>query len=120
MVTEVYQLMIRRLVKEKVTDSSSAILFFQGFPDELYPALQKSEVGHFCGEMRNINIDYRNIDAGRLIQHFITSKGVCWGFYEELIALANTLNDFSVGNKGLFIIKNNMFDDFYPITVPID
>lgn len=115
----VYSDMILTFFKERIK-KKPAIVFFQGFSDEFYAALSKSPIRHFRGLEFGSLLDVRDLDPGHLIQSFISSSGCVWGFYEELIALANELNNFGICNKKVYVVRNNLYDEFYPLSIACD
>ena len=119
-ITNTYMNLLDEFFAKRIQSNVNAIIFFQGFPDEFYQALSNNKVKHFCSQTFTSNISFSDIDNAKLVQHFITSTGCVWGFYEELIALATTLNDFSIGNKKVYVVNNNFFENYYPISVSYD
>lgn len=119
-IIDIYKTQIEAFFLEKINNTSNTIVFFQGFPDEFYQAISKTTIKHFRNQLFTSNIAFNDIDPAKTVQHFITSTGCVWGFYEELITLARTINDFNIGNKKVYVVRNNFFTDYYPITVPYD
>ena len=67
-----------------------ALLCFHGFTSLFYKVLEKS-ISHFCDISVDDYIDYRKIEPAKLLQGFITAKGLHWGYYEEFLGLTATL-----------------------------
>jgi ATP-dependent DNA helicase RecQ len=100
--------------------NSDVILIFQGFPLGFFEALNQLGIDHFSKQLDTKYPDFEKISGNKLLSSFVTSKGLHWGFYEDLIALSMTLNNFSVYNGKILIVKNNIFHDYYPIPIKID
>lgn len=98
----------------------NAIIFFQGFPLPFYNAVNEYGISHFSGEWDGKYPDAREHSGAKLLPLFINSAGRRWGFYEDLIALAEILNDFSVFKGEIIIVKNDLFDEYYPIPLCFD
>ena len=115
--TDVFENCIDEYIVRYSKDNNQ-LLFFQGFPLEFYKVLGK-KMPHFCNNNVDDYLDYRNINPSNLLQGLLSTKGLCWGYYEEFLGLSSTLNDFSVYNGELHIVTNNLFADYYPIPVKI-
>src|SRR5690554_3571985 len=118
-ITDVYSEMLSTFFRSRITAESS-IVFFQGFSADFYATLSAGPVKHFRGLRFDSLIDPATIDSGQLVQSFISSSGCVWGFYEELVALANELVNFGIGNKKVYVVKNNLYDTFFPLPVSCD
>lgn len=120
-ILEVYKQLISEFIRDKTGNERNAILFFQGFPSVFYKALYESELSYFYGEpvSQSGYIDYNNIDSGRLLQRFLGSTGLCWGYYEELTGLTDILNDLTLYKGDIIVVHNNLNSVYYPIDVPI-
>lgn len=103
-----------------VTMDKNILMVFQGFPLSFYSALNEMEIKHFSNNWKGTYVDYKNTFGNQLLVNLMTAKGTCWCFYEELIALNDTLNDFSVYNGNIIIVKNNLFENYYPLPVPVE
>ncbi|MFH1095929.1 MAG: DEAD/DEAH box helicase [Candidatus Desantisbacteria bacterium] len=121
-IIQVYNRLISEFIIEKVKYKENAILFFQGFPSIFYKALQESELKHFCGTVLNDSgyIDFRTINSGDLLQKFLGSTSLCWGYYEELLGLTEILNDLTLYKGEIIVVRNNLYSIYYPIDVPVD
>jgi len=117
-----YQSLVAIFLKHLITMSNpgNMMLVFQGFPLPFYNALSQKNVKHFTGNWDGMYPDFNTVSGVNLLSEFITQQGVCWGFYEELIALSETLNDFSVYTGKIIVIKNNLFDNYYPLPIAED
>jgi len=123
-ITVQYNLLIKDLFENriKLNEGSKKIVFFQGFPSLFYEELRKLEFCYFADVKKDDGyIDYKEINSSLLLTSLLNTKEeVCWGYYEELLGLSEILNDFSVFQGQLIIVKNNLFSNYYPIPVPID
>lgn len=116
----VYSRLITSFFDKQLNDTKS-IFFFQGFPGEFYDSLSSNNtIKHFCNKKFSSLIDINEIDAMTIVQKLITSTGPVWGFYEELIALTRVINDFSISNKKIYVVKNNLFKEYYPLSINCD
>lgn len=118
-IENVYNKQILDFMNKKLTKKKDVILFFQGFSSVFYKTLDESKIKHFSGISFNKYIDYNKIDTSILLQKFISSKGLCWGFYEELIGLTEILNDLTIYKGEIIVVKNNLFSVYYPLEIPI-
>ncbi|WP_186895057.1 DEAD/DEAH box helicase [Acetobacterium malicum] len=103
------------LQREKIGTEDNVMLFFQGFSAPCFEALKESKIKHFSDLADCTQLFNQQVTGKDLLGHFISSSRLCWGYYEELIALAEILNNFSVYNGKIMVVKNNLFSDYYPI-----
>lgn len=120
-IIELYKQMIADFKANEIINSKNAILFFQGFPSVFYTALFESDFTYFYGNSVNESgyIDFSTIDPSSLLQHYLSSTGLCWGYYEELLGLTEILNDLSLYKGDIIVVRNNINSVYYPIDVPI-
>jgi len=121
-VVRVYQRLISEFIEKHLKNKNKAIVFFQGFPSPFYKALYESNLEHFSEthQKDNYYIDFNTIDSRNILQKFISSKGLRWGYYEELLSLTEILNDLTIYKGELIVVRNNLFSVYYPIDVPFD
>lgn len=101
-------------------NNDNILYVFQGFPLEFYSALTEINIQHFSNiPWDGTYADYNSIKGKSLLKNLIGSEGVQWCYYEELIALSEILSDFSSYEGKIIIVKNNLFDNYYPLPVPI-
>ncbi|NLB80349.1 MAG: ATP-dependent DNA helicase RecQ, partial [Clostridiaceae bacterium] len=109
------------LLDNEITNSvGNTILVCQGFPSPFYEALSSWGIRHFSGDWNGTYPEYDSISGKKLLPKLMASQGLCWAFYEELIALTDLLTDFSVYGGDIIIVKNNLFDGYYPLAQRVD
>jgi ATP-dependent DNA helicase RecQ len=116
----VYKSLISNFYEKYIAHHKDAIIFFQGFPGVFYKVLNNLGYKHLIDyDLSNKYgyCNYHKIDNSRELRSLLSAKGHCWAFYEELIAIAEILNDLSIYSGDLIVVKNNLFSDFYPIEV---
>lgn len=119
-IKEIFLQKINNLLDLNFKNVSEGIIFFQGFPQKFYEVIQHSRLSHFNKSYKKEYIDYKTIDVKSLFAGLTSCNGLCWGYYEELITLNKALNNINLLYKGkVFVVKNNLFDVYYPIDVPI-
>jgi len=110
---------LQRVMDEELTSNSNTLLLYYGFDERIIQASQTLGIKHFTGVEKEKYFDYRSENSHMLLSNFLGHQGIKWAFYEEFIALTELLNDFSVFPGEIVLVKNNLFDDYYPIPVPI-
>lgn len=106
--------------EKNASADSNQLIVFQGFPLEFYQAVNLSGLKHLGEEWNEKYPDVRFLDGTKLLPALITTQGTLWCFYEEFAALASILNNFSVYKGSITIVKNDLFDGYYPIPTNID
>ena len=101
-------------------NETKAIFFFQGFTDQFYDELLQEGYCHFSEPTPTVYIDYKTINAAKMLAPFISSSGLKWGYYEEFIAITKALNDLSAYDGKIYIVKNNFYSHYFPISVSGD
>lgn len=122
-IKNLYKELIMEFIKNNNLSDKKAVIFFQGFPGIFYEALEETDIKRlFSYEMTNQSnyCDYSKINNNLELTSFLKSEELCWAYYEELISLNSTLNDFSVYSGELIIVKNNLFNEFFPLDIYID
>lgn len=113
----------KRVLKEKLTQDDT-LFILQGFPFEVYEAVQEFEITHLLKKKYSQYIDYRELDkddvSRELLMAIMTLKGSAWIFYEEFISLSNIINNFTIYSGNIVLLRNNLFGDYYPIPVKVD
>lgn len=98
-------------------NENNYILFFQGFPISFYNFFKENSINHFSGSWNGRYPDVNSLSGVNMLSKFISAKGVNWGFYEELIALSEILTDFSAYKGEILVVKNSIFETYYPIPI---
>lgn len=120
-IEDIYIKWIKEFVNTRLNKGKNIILFFQGFPADFYEGLKQSNLKHFCGKVWGKGyINFDKINSSDVLQGFLRSQGICWGYYEELLSLTEILNDLSLYNGELIVVRNNLYSNYYPIEVPFD
>lgn len=113
--------MYEELINNTLRDKKQTLYVFQGFPFSFYQAVQNVGLPHLCGKKFESYIDYNMLDpkkeAKALLIAFMSSEETTWLFYEEFIALTNVVINFDMYSGDIVIVKNNLFDNYYPIPV---
>lgn len=120
---DVFSKLLTEFLDIQIKSHAHAILFFQGFSNSFYEALLKKGIKRFSNTPLIVNggyIDYAKIEPHKLLTKYIGSQGLSWGYYEELIAISEVLNDLTVYEGELMVVKNDLFDVYYPIDVPVE
>lgn len=118
--TQVYKDLITQFLERHLKGKKDTILFFQGFPICFYKALSTIGIKSFSDtEVIDKYINFEKIDSRLLLQKYVSCEGVCWGYYEELIALVDILNDLTIYKGKIIVVRNNLFDVYYPIDVGV-
>ena len=91
------------------------LIFFKGFPLDFYESIEHTGIKHFTNNWDGQYPDIRKIKGTDYLSPLISAHGQVWGFYEELIALADILSDFSAFPGKIVVVDNNLFHYYYPI-----
>lgn len=121
--TQVFTELITDFINTQLKGKKKALIFFQGFPSSFYKALLKADIKRFADSAVGTEsgyIDYSQIDPSKLLQNYLGCQGLSWGYYEELIAITDILNDLTIFNGEVIVVKNNLFDIYYPIDIPVE
>ncbi len=117
MIIDVYE----KLLEKVLIDQDQTLYVFQGFPYELYKALERMGIEHLNDEPVEEYVDYSKLEdketSKALLMKLMTSDSSSWLFYEEFIALSAVVSDFKIYSGKIVVVKNNIFDVFYPLPV---
>ena len=114
----VYARSIDNFLKEApLRDAKDALLIFKGFPIGIYNELDQKGIPHLSSEWDEKSLTNEYFNAERVLKRFLTSTTTSWALYEEFIILTNTLNNLSMFENRIFIVENNIFDEYYPISL---
>lgn len=114
---------LNELVKELVKGPERTLLFFKGFSAEFYcevarrfPALHNTSWLNAAGYIDVLALEKQ---LKKLTLEFLTKQDtLLWGFYEEYIALSNSLNNLQEHFDGkILIVSNNLFAKHYPLEI---
>ena len=115
--TDIY----RRIIKEILGDREQVLYVFQGFPFYVYEALLQSGIPHLREKEFSEYIDYNSLEGKEesvnLLMRLMTSTETAWIFYEEFIAISGKINDFSLYSGKIVVVRNNLFENYFPIPV---
>ncbi|MDU2065037.1 MAG: helicase-related protein [Sporomusaceae bacterium] len=109
------------VVKEQSLGKERTLIFFKGFNAEFYnevaqrlPALHHKSWINATGyiDVLALEREIKDLTIG-----FLTNQDkILWGFYEEFIALSDSLNSLQQHFDGnLVIVSNNLFSKYYPL-----
>lgn len=121
-VEQIYEELLTNKI-ERIKDHDNVLLILQGFPYVIYNALQNLGIKHLVNKKFMSYIDYKKISGHEreLLSALMTHNGIGWIFYEEFIAIAGVVHSISgLYNGRVVLLKNNLFDQYYPIPVPGD
>lgn len=105
----------------KLSNSEHRVLvFFKGFRTQFYRELRKRTV-YALSEDKWVNkngyVDVKLLwDYSRelMVKFFSSNEKITWGFYEEFIALTESINNIRQQFEGnIYIINNNLFEKYY-------
>ena len=112
--------MFNKLISSHIQDlkklgDDNAIFVYKGFPINFYKEILK-----YYPSLNNNNIfidDKLNLFAIKnsvkdLISNFLNKNGIYSLTYEELITIAEKVNDLSIRGGKIIIIQNNLFDEY--------
>ena len=117
---------IHGLMKEAGLDKQRGLLFFRGFNAQFYQEVAQIIPALTQNKWKNTNeyIDVLALEPNlkELTIKFLTcQEKISWGFYEEFIALNDSLTNLSKHFDGkIFIVNNNLFDRYYPLDLNED
>ena len=115
---QTYQTCVERFLKKYRSSSHTpnTLFVFQGFPLPFYVALEAAGVAHFSGAWDRTYPSMQKLhDNTQILLSFLQSSGMQWCFYEELISLTKTLNDFAAYKGTMLVVRNDLFNAYYPI-----
>ena len=114
---------LKTIINELSAGNEKVLLFFKGFNSEFYKEVLNDLISlndkFWLDSAGYIDVLKLEEDIKNLTLKFLTSqdKVIC-GFYEEFIAISNSLNNMAQYFEGkIYIVDNNLFDKYYPISV---
>ena len=112
---------LKTIINELSAGNEKVLLFFKGFNSEFYKEVLNDLISlndkFWLDSAGYIDVLKLEEDIKNLTLKFLTSqdKVIC-GFYEEFIAISNSLNNMAQYFEGkIYIVDNNLFDKYYPI-----
>lgn len=119
----VYEKLISEFMISNKFRDKETILFFQGFPGIFYKTLLElgyKRLSNYEISNKQFYCDYSKINQALELNALLNTHGLQWAYYEELISLTQILNDFSVYPGQIVVVKNNLFNDYFPVEIQID
>jgi ATP-dependent DNA helicase RecQ len=113
-----YRSFLRSRVKEildQVEDNS--LVFFYGFSHQVFEVLTELGSTRFTGvEFNNSKPVIEQLSTkSQIVKSATNNSGKHWGFYEDFIDINNNINDLASIDSSIYIVENNIFEEFYPI-----
>ncbi|WP_313340056.1 DEAD/DEAH box helicase [Sedimentibacter sp.] len=122
-ITNVYKELISQFVMKNKFNNEKTLLFFQGFPGIFYETLNDMRYKRLSSYDLNNNhyyCDCLKMNNRLELNALLNSDGLRWAYYEELISLTGILNDFNVYTGRIIVVKNNLYNGYFPIDINAD